>query len=262
MCQWSSGLIHTSLLESWAQKNWCVWAVVLEKSLESPLDCKEIQPVHPKGDQSWVFIGGTDVEAETPILWAPDMKSWLIWKDPDAGKDWGQEEKGMTEDEIVGWHHWLNGHGFGWTPCVGDGQGSLACWDSWGHKELDRTEWLKWAELMDYLHGLETLQWKNIAIWIIFMIHLVTKEAILSRFFFKKQFCKDFFYVGHFLKVFIDFVTILLLLFMLWFFGCKSRGTWDLPWSGIELMPPALEGEVWTIGLPGKSLQVGPCLTI
>ena len=82
---------------------------------------KEIQPVHPKGDQSWVFIGRTDVEAETPILWPPDAKSWLIWKDPDAGKDWGQEEKGTTEDEMVGWHHWLNGHGFGWTPGVGDG---------------------------------------------------------------------------------------------------------------------------------------------
>ena len=99
--------------ESWAPKNWCLWTVVLEKTLESPLDNREIQPVHPKGDQSCVFIGGTDVEAETPILWPPDAESWLIWKDPDAGKDWGQEEKGVTEDEMVGWHHWLNGHGFG-----------------------------------------------------------------------------------------------------------------------------------------------------
>jgi len=99
--------------ESWAPKNWCFWTVVLEKTLESPLDCKEIQPVHPKGDQSWLFIGRTDVEAETPILWPPDAKSWLIGKDPDAGKDWGQEEKGMTEDKMVGWHHWLSGHGFG-----------------------------------------------------------------------------------------------------------------------------------------------------
>ena len=99
--------------ESWAQKTWCSWTVVLEKTLESPLDCKEIQPVHPKGDQSWVFIGRTDLEAETPVLWLPDVKSWLIWKDPDAGKDWGQEEKGTTEDEMVGWHHWLNGHEFG-----------------------------------------------------------------------------------------------------------------------------------------------------
>ena len=99
--------------ESWASKNWCFWTVVLERTLESPLDCKEIQPVHPKWDQSWVLIGRTDVEAETPVLWPPDTKSWLIWKDPDAGKDWGQEETVKTEDEIVGWHHWLNGHGFG-----------------------------------------------------------------------------------------------------------------------------------------------------
>ena len=95
--------------ESWALKNWCCWTVVLEKTLESPLDCKKIQPVHPKGDQSWVLIGRTDVEAETPILWPPDAKSWLIWKDPDAAKDWGREEKGLTEDEMVGWHHRLNG---------------------------------------------------------------------------------------------------------------------------------------------------------
>ena len=99
--------------ESWAPKNWCFWTVVLEKTLESPLDCKEIQPVHPKGNQFWVFTGRTGVEAETPILWPPDAKCWLIWKDPDAGKDWGQEEKGMTEDEMVGWHHRLNGHEFG-----------------------------------------------------------------------------------------------------------------------------------------------------
>ena len=99
--------------ESWVPKNWCFWTVVLEKTLESPLDCKEIQPVHPKGDQGWVFIGRSDVEVETPILWPPDMKNWLIGKDPDAGKDWGQEEKETTEDEMVGWHHWLDGHGFG-----------------------------------------------------------------------------------------------------------------------------------------------------
>ena len=98
---------------SWAPKNWCFWTVVLEKTLESPLDCKEIQPVHPKGDQSWVFIGRTDAEAETLIHWPPDVKSWLIGKDSDAGKDWRQEEKGMTEDEMVGWHHQLNWHVFG-----------------------------------------------------------------------------------------------------------------------------------------------------
>ena len=99
--------------ESWALKKWCFWTVVLEKTLESPLDCKEIQPVHPKGYQSWVFIGRTDVEVETPILWPPDAKNWLIWKDPDAGKDWRQEEKGMTKDEMVGWHHRFSGHEFG-----------------------------------------------------------------------------------------------------------------------------------------------------
>ena len=115
-----------------------------EKTLESPLDCKEIHPVHPKGDQSWVFIGKTDVETEIPILWPPDAKSRLIWKDPEAGKDWGREKKGMTEDEMVEWHHRLDGHGFGWTPGVGDGQGGLACCDSWGRKELDMTERLNW----------------------------------------------------------------------------------------------------------------------
>ena len=132
--------------ESWAPKNWCFWTVVLEKTLESPLDCKEIQPVHPKGDQSWVFIGRTNVEAETPILWSHDVKNWLIWKDPDSGKDWRQEEKGTTEDGMVGRHHELNGHGFGCTPGVGDGQGGLACRSSWGRKELDMTERLNWSE--------------------------------------------------------------------------------------------------------------------
>ena len=131
--------------ESWAPENWCFWTVVLEKTFESPLDGKEIQPVHPRGNQSWMFTGRIDAEAETLVFWPPDVKSWLIWKDPDAGKDWGQEEKGTMEDEMVGWHHWLNGHGFGKTPGVGDGQGSLACCGSWGHKELDMTEQLKWT---------------------------------------------------------------------------------------------------------------------
>ena len=132
--------------ERWVPKNWCFWTVVLEKTLESPLEYKKIQPVHPKGDQSWAFIGRIDVEAETPVLWSPDVKSWLIWKDPDAGKDWGQQEMGTTEDEMVGWHHQLNGHGFGCTPRVGDGQGSLACCSSWDCKELDTTERLNWTE--------------------------------------------------------------------------------------------------------------------
>ena len=137
--------------ESWVPKNWCFWTVVLEKTLQSPLDCKKFQLVHPKGDQSWVFFGGTDVKAETPILWPPDAESWFIWKDPDAGKDWGQEEKGTTEDEMAGWHHQLNGHGFGWTLAVGDGQGGLVCCDSWGHKESDMTEWLHWTEDFTFL---------------------------------------------------------------------------------------------------------------
>ena len=120
--------------ESWGWKYWCFRSVVLEKTLESPLDCKEIQSVHSKGDQSWVFFGRTDVEAEIPIFWPPDVKNWLIWRDLDAGKDWRWEEKGTTEDEMVGWHHWLDGHKFGWTPRVGDG---LAWCSPWGHKESD-----------------------------------------------------------------------------------------------------------------------------
>ena len=122
--------------------------LMLEKTLESPLDCKEIQPVHPKGDQSWVFIGRTDAKAETPILCPPHAKSWLIGKDPDAGRGWRQKEKGTTEDEMAGWHHRLDGREFGWTPGVGDGQGGLVCCDSWGRKELDMTEWLNWTELI------------------------------------------------------------------------------------------------------------------
>ena len=123
--------------ESWVLKNWCFWTAVLEKTLESPLDCKETQPVNPKGNQSWIFTGRTNAEAETPILWPPDVKNWLIGKDPDAGKDWRQEEKGMRDNEIVGWHHRLDG--------VGDGKGSLVCCSPWCHKELDMTEWLNWT---------------------------------------------------------------------------------------------------------------------
>ena len=118
---------------------WC-W-----RRLESPLDCKEIQPVHPK-DQSWVFFGRNDAKAETRVLWPPHAKSWLIGKDSDAGRDWGQEEKVMTEDEMAGWHHWLDGCEFEWTPGDGDGQGGLACCNSWGRKESDTTERLNWTE--------------------------------------------------------------------------------------------------------------------
>ena len=133
---WMGELEHK---EGWWLKNWCLWTVVLEKTFESPLDCKEIQPVNPKGNQSWIFIGRIDAEAEIPILWPPDSKNWLTGKDPDAGKDWRPEEKGLTEDEMVGWHHGLNGHEFEQAPGVGDGQGSLVCCSPWGHKESDTT---------------------------------------------------------------------------------------------------------------------------
>ena len=133
--------------ESWAPKNWCFWNVVLEKTLDSPLDFKEIQPVPPKGNQSLIFIGRTDAEAEIPILCPPDAKNWLNGKDPDAGKDWRQEEKGTAEDEMVGWHHRLDGHEFE-APGVGDGQRSLACCGPWSHKESDTPEQLNWTDCM------------------------------------------------------------------------------------------------------------------
>ena len=136
-----------TIKESRVPKNWCFWTVVLEKTLESLLDCKEIQPVDPKGNQSWIFIGVTDAEAEAPILWAPDVKNWLLRKDPDAGRYWRQEEKGMTDDEIVGWHHQLVGLEFEQALGVGDGQESLACCCPCCHKELDMTEQLNWTEL-------------------------------------------------------------------------------------------------------------------
>ena len=134
--------------ESWALKNWWFWTGVLVKTLESPLDSKEIKLVNPKGNQSWIFVGRTDAEAgaEAPIFWPPDVKNWLIAKDPDDGKDWGQEEKGMTEDEMVWWHHRFNGHEFEQGLGVGDWQGSLVCCSPWGRKELDMTDWLNWTE--------------------------------------------------------------------------------------------------------------------
>ena len=134
--------------EGWAPKNWCFWTVVLEKTLESPLDCEEIQPVHSEGDQRWDFFGRNDAKAETPVLWPPHLKSWLIGKDSDAGEHWRQEEKGTIEDEMAGWHHRLNGHEFEWSLGVSDGQEGLACCSSRGYKELDMTEWLNWTELM------------------------------------------------------------------------------------------------------------------
>ena len=171
--------------EGWAPKNWCFWTVVLEKTLESPLDCKEIQSVHSEGDQPWDFLGRNDAKAETPVLWSPHSKSWLFGKESDAGRDWGQEEKEMTEDEMARWHHWLDGRESEWTPGVGVGRGGLVCCDSWGRKELDTTELLNWTELsgqikdllapcgMEHgylmgpkrLHILNSPLWKNI--WIL-----------------------------------------------------------------------------------------------
>ena len=148
--------------EDCSPKKWCFLTVVLEKTLESPFDCKEIQPVCLKGNQPWIFIGRTDAEAEAPILWPPDAKNWLTGKDTDAGKDWRREEKGTTEEEMVGWHHRLNGHEFEQAPEVGDGQGGLSCCSSWGHKELNTTERLNWTE----------------RVWM--QVHLMPKSSRLS----------------------------------------------------------------------------------
>ena len=137
--------------ESWAPKNWCFWTVVLEKTLESLLDCKKNKPVNPKGNQFWIFIGRTDTEAKTPILWPPDAKNWLIGKDPDAGEDWRPAEKGTTKDKMAGWHHWLNGLEFEQTPGVGDGQGSLVCYGPWGHRV--RHDWVTELNLIYLEHS-------------------------------------------------------------------------------------------------------------
>ena len=139
-----SSLNISKLTYCWVTKNWCFWTVVLEKTLVSPLDCKEIKPVRPKGSQSWIFIGRTDAEAEIPILWPPDMKNWLIGKDPDAWKDWREEEKGTTEDEMAGWYHLLDGHEFEQAPGVGNGQGRLTYCSPCSPKESDVTKWLNW----------------------------------------------------------------------------------------------------------------------
>ena len=152
---WMWELVHK---ESWALKNWCFWTVVLEKTLESPLDCKEIQPVNPKGNQLWIFIGRTDAEAEVLILWPPELKNWIIWKDPDAGKDWGQDEKGTKQDEMVGWHHQLNG--FGWTPeLVMDRE----AWHAAVHGVAkSRTQLRDWTELPPLCSQVDSLLWVSI----------------------------------------------------------------------------------------------------
>ena len=142
ICDSSSSYVQMWQLghkEGWGPKNWCFQTAVLKKTLENPLESKEIKPVNPKGSQPWIFIGRTDAEAEALILWPPDEKSWLTGKDPDAGKDWGQEETGATEDKMVGWHYWLNGHKFEQAPVDSEGQGSLECCSPWGRKESDTT---------------------------------------------------------------------------------------------------------------------------
>ena len=144
---WNSSFSSTSF------DDWCFWTAALEKTLESPSYCKKIKPVHPKENQSWIFIGRTDAEAEALILWPPDAKSWLIWKDPVSGKDWRQEEKVMTEDKMVGWHHWLDRHEFEQARGDGDGQGSLACCSPWGRKESDMTEWTELSSPDSYFGG-------------------------------------------------------------------------------------------------------------
>ena len=146
---------------------------MLEKTLESPLDTKDIKPVNPKGNQSWIFTARTEAEAEALILWPSDTKSWLIRKDPDAGRDWGQAEKGMTEDEMAGWHHWLNGHGFGWTPGVGDRQGGLACYSLWGRKESDTIEGLNNSNKSKWSKGSHIIQAEWTVLW-----HTQTKREI------------------------------------------------------------------------------------
>ena len=138
--------------QGWALKNWCFQIVVLKKILESLLDCKEIKPVNSKGNQPWLVIGRTDAGAKAPVLWPPDAKSWLIWKDSDTERDWRQEKKGTTQDEMAGWHHGLDGRESEWTPGAGDGQGGLACCNSWGHKESDMTERLNWTNYCIFNH--------------------------------------------------------------------------------------------------------------
>ena len=179
--------------ESWAPKNWCFWTVVLEKTLESPLDCKEIQPVHSKGDQPWVFSGRNDAKAETLVLWPPHSKSWFIGKDSDAGRDWGQEEKGTIEDEMAGWHHWLDGREFEWTLGAGDGQGGLVCYNSCGRKESDTTELLNWTEII--LPALWSIWWQFHHIFLSQRSsNLVSRNLILSQRFFSVIFAIGYFF--------------------------------------------------------------------
>ena len=163
--------------EGWAPKNWCFWTVVLEKTLESPFDCKEIQPVHSEGDQPWDFFGRYNAKAETPVLWPPHEQSWLIGINSDAGRDWGQEEKGTTKDEMAGWHHRLDGRESEWTPGVGDEQGGLACCDSWGCKESDMTEQLNWT--MNRTPKFNRVQFfKSLILWLVSYCVLLKNKSL------------------------------------------------------------------------------------
>ena len=167
--------------ESWLPKNWCFWTVMLEKTPESPLDCKVIQPVHSKGDQPWVIFGRNDAKAETLGLWPPHAKSWLIGKDPDAGRDWGKEEKGTTEDEMDGWHPRLNGGEFGWTPEFCDGQGGLLCCNSWGRKEWAKAEWTEEqiSHIPFYFNFLFSPFFSGIVLYIRSILLLLLKAIVL-----------------------------------------------------------------------------------
>ena len=189
--------------EGWVPKNWCVWTVVLEKTLEGSLDYKEIQPVHSEGDQPWDFFGGNDGEAVNPVLWPPHVKSWLIGKESDSGRDWGQEEKGMTENEMAGLNHWLDGRESEWTLVVGDGQGGLACCDSCGRKESDTTEWLNWIEL------------NNLVMLSIFFICLMTPSVC----FLWKNICLGL--LSIFLIEFL-FLSSSFFFFLFWLLSCTS----------------------------------------
>ena len=206
--------------------------MVLEKTLASPLDYKEIQPVHPKGDQSWVFIGSTDVEVETPILWPPDVKSWCTWKDPDAGKYWGQEEKGTTEVEMVGWHHQLKGHEFEWTLGVGDGQGGLACCGSWGHKELDTTEQLNWT-----VKGFGIINKAEVYAFPEFSCIFYDTTDIGNLISGSSAFSKSSLYI-------LKFIHILS--------GLSFPSPGDLPHPGIQPASPALQADTLQSEPPGK----------
>ena len=154
--------------EHWVPKNWCFLTVVLAKTLESPLDCKEIQSVHPKGNQSWIFIERTDVEVETPILWPSNVKNWLTGKDPESGEDWRQKDKGAPEEEVVGWLHRLDGHEFEQAQGYGKGQGRLACCSPWGRKESNTTEWLNWTDLIHVLIYIYVCVCVCVCIYVIF----------------------------------------------------------------------------------------------